>query len=226
MNKLAILLLSTAAATALVIGCSDETPDGSGSSQSTSSSAASSGTGGEMNNFGNMPGYGAQLDRFGRPAINTALNNTFNANMEQKDQAKDDWNADDKSAGWAAMYKAEAAKNLAILDGLDANCGNQILAGKDVAAGRYDTLASVLADDRQWLNSAGTTCDAYLAVEATATQLIPGLDKDCGGRAPKYDVVDMSYSVLATGVPGTVTDGIATPSNVGGELFPYLPAPL
>lgn len=223
MNKLAILLLSTAAATALVIGCSDETTGGSGSSQSTSASAASSGAGGEMNNFGNMPGYGAQIDRFGRPAINTALNNTFNANMEQKDQAKDAWNADDKVAGWAAKYKAEVAKNLAIIDSLDANCGNQLLASKDVAAGRYDTLASVLADDRQWLNANATSCDVYLGVEANATMLVP--NQDCGGRALKYDVIDISYSALAAGSLVGVTDGIGPPNSVGGEVFPYLAAP-
>lgn len=223
MKKLAILLLSSAAATALVIGCSDEPSTSGDSTQSTSSSAASSGAGGEMNNFGDMPGYGAQLDRMGRPAINTALNNTFNANMEQKDQAKDAWNADDKAAGWAMKNKAEVAKNLAVLDALDGNCGNQLLAGKDVAAGRYDTLASVLADDRLWLNANGTSCDVYLGVEANATMLVPNMD--CGGRAMKYDVVDISYSALAAGALMGVTDGIAKPTYVDGEIFPYLSAP-
>jgi hypothetical protein len=223
MNKLAILLLSTAAATALVIGCSDETGTGSGSSQSTSSSATSSGAGGEMNNFGNMPGYGAQLDRFGRPAINTALNNTFSDNMEQKDQAKDAWNADDKVDGWPMKYRAEIAKNLAVLDALDATCGNQLLAGKDVVAGRYDTLANILADDRQWLNANGTSCDIYLGVEANAVPILPNMD--CGGRALKYDVIDISYSALAAGALMGVTDDIAAGSSVGGEIFPYLGVP-
>src|SRR5438045_6193332 len=39
------------------------------------------------------PALGAQIDRMGRPAINTALNNTFNADAASKGKAKDAYNA-------------------------------------------------------------------------------------------------------------------------------------
>jgi hypothetical protein len=40
-----------------------------------------------------MPALGAQVDRMGRPAINTAANNTFNTNAVAADAAKDAYNA-------------------------------------------------------------------------------------------------------------------------------------
>jgi hypothetical protein len=48
---------------------------------------------------------------------------------------------------------------------------------------------------------------------------------DCGGRKLSYDVIDISYSVLATGMPQGVTDGIDKPANVDGATFPYLADP-
>lgn len=89
--------------------------------------------------------------------------------------------------------------------------------------GRYATLAGALGDDRLWLNTAATTCGAYLAVEANATGVLPNMD--CGGRTLAYDVIDVSYSVLATGMLSGVTDGVAKPNDVDGEIFPYLAPP-
>jgi hypothetical protein len=140
--------------------------------------------------------------------------------------AKDGYNADDDRATWANDYTAEFAANLAIYDGLDANCGNQLLAGPMPVAGRYDTLASVLTDDQLWVNSDSGTCGVYLAVEADATGIIP--NNDCGGRAPAYDVIDVTYSVLAVGAPSGVTDGDVT-DDVDGDAdpaaFPFLTGP-
>ncbi len=170
---------------------------------------------------GNAPSLGLQIDRMGRPAINTALNATFDADMARKDAAKDAYNAAGPDK-WTT-FEVEMRKNLAILDSLDGNCGNQLLAGK--GADRYATLASVLANDEIFVNTASGTCGVYLGVEARAVA-IPGVPDNCGGRTPLEDVIDRSYSVLAagilTGVDDTITKDDATHDIT---TFPWLAAP-
>lgn len=180
------------------------------------------------------PALGAQIDRMGRPAINTALNATFELDAGTKGAKKDSYNADGVQAGWA-KYAPEQAANLALFDCLDTVCGNQLLAQDGGSAPTnlkvYGALASVTADDRLWLNTAGTTCTTYLAVEGNATMLVP--NTDCGGRGLAYDVMDVTYSIVSTGgigIPGaatTVSDGIdADPAKTGGTTFPFLANPL
>jgi hypothetical protein len=150
------------------------------------------------------------------------LNNTFTADVT-RDPARDSYNADKDPSGWVATYKAEVAKNLAIYDGVDQNCHNQAAHDDDAGANRYATLAGLLADDRQWLNTASTTCTTYLGVELNATGL--SANTDCGGRSLGYDVIDTTYSVV-TGATGA-TDGIsAVAAKTNGTAFPYLAAPL
>jgi hypothetical protein len=175
------------------------------------------------------PALGAQIDRMGRPAINTALNHTFDPIATTKGAAKDAYNQDNAQAGWSAKYTAEQSGNLAVFDGLDRNCGNQFLASQDAGSTTntevYGVLASVTADDRLWLNTAGASCTTYLAVEANATKIIP--NTDCGGRGLSYDVIDSTYSVVAIGAVAGVGDGIdADPAKTGGTTFPFLAAPV
>ncbi|KFE68948.1 DUF4331 family protein [Hyalangium minutum] len=171
-----------------------------------------------------VPTLGTLIDRMGRPAINAALIGTFEADANTTNAAKDSYNVS-LQASWSG-YSANIASSLSILDGLDAQCGNQLLAGPTDAAGRYNTLAGVLAEDQLYVNTASTTCGQYLAVEANAVNVVP--NNDCGGRAPNYDVIDTSFSVLAAGVLTGVTDGI----NADGDgnihshtAFPFLAAP-
>ena len=164
------------------------------------------------------------IDRMGRPAINTALNNTFAADANAAGTAKDNYNKAAVSA-WTSNA-TEFAKNLAILDSLDTNCGNQLLAGTTATAGRYNTLAGVLADDQLYVNTASSTCSQYLAVEANAVNVVP--NNDCGGRTLTYDVIDTSYSVLAAGALAGVGDDINSDSDgaiQSNTAFPFLAAP-
>ncbi|MEZ4296029.1 MAG: hypothetical protein R3B70_13720 [Polyangiaceae bacterium] len=180
------------------------------------------GTGGTGGSFPPAPKLGAQIDRMGRPAINTALNHTFDNNPEQADQAKDGYNAAGK-AMWSS-YVSEIQTNLAILDSLDTDCGNQLLA--DAAKNdpsRYATLAGALADDRLYVNADGGACTTYLAVEADATGILA--NTDCGGRRLAYDVIDISYSVLAAGALSGVGDDVDVSTAAKGEVFPHLAAP-
>ncbi len=188
------------------------------------------------------PALGAQIDRLGRPAINTALTGTFDPNPTTRGAKKDAYNQDNAQAGWNPKYIPEQAANLAVFDSLDTKCGNQFLAQDAGAAGGpntkvYGALAGITADDRLWLNTAATSCATYLAVEANfaATHgLIPPslANNDCGGRSLGFDVIDITYSIVATGgigTPGaatTVTDGVsADPVKTAATAFPYLAPP-
>ena len=70
------------------------------------------------------PTLGAQIDRMGRPAINTLLNHGFDPTAAAG-TAKDTYNADADPSNWVTAYTAEFTKNLGILDALDTGfCGN------------------------------------------------------------------------------------------------------
>jgi hypothetical protein len=168
------------------------------------------------------PKLGTQVDRMGRPAINTALNHTFDPDAAARTGAKDAWNGDANDSTWAATYTAEVEKNLAIFDALDGACGNQALADTTKTdATRYATLGAALADDRLWLDTSASVCSVYLAVEANATKLMT--NTDCGGRQLGYDVIDQTFSLLAVGAPSGVTDGV--PAKTSSATLPYLAAP-
>lgn len=170
-----------------------------------------------------VPTLGVAIDRMGRPAISTALYHTFTANQQQKDIAKDEWNGNDHPRGWS-FYVPELALSLAVLDSVDTICGNQLLADmtKDDPS-RYELLATILSDDRLYVDTAASTCSAYLAVEAEAVG-VPS--DDCGGRRPAYDVIDVSYTILTTGkLDESVGDEIGISDAASGESFPHLLAP-
>lgn len=174
------------------------------------------------------PTLGTQIDRMGRPAINTALNKQFSPDATARAAAKDGYNTSSDPTGWIA-FAQEFAANLAIIDGLDRNCGNQVLAAPAVDGGippdRYLTLAAALTDDKLYVNSTSGTCTTFLAVEANATGLL--VNNDCGGRTPGMDVIDIVYSALAAGLGSMVTDGIGADSNPNhsATTFPFLAAP-
>jgi hypothetical protein len=177
-----------------------------------------------------MPHIGAvQIDRMGRAGVNTALTNPFFRESvlteEQMHEAiLDAYNAASKPRRWATNFSSEIAANLAILDSLDTVCGNQLLAGPSPVAGRYDSLAAVLADDQLYVNTRSGTCGQYLAVEANAVGIT---NNDCGGRTPLEDTIDTTYSLLAAGALAGVTDGIPVDGDGTASLtdFPFLDRP-
>src|SRR6185369_16750954 len=100
------LMISLIAVTSLGCGDSGGGADGGGPDMAASSNPT-------------PPTLGAQIDRMGRPAINTALTNPFDivAGMTV-DQVKDAYNAEGAEAMWASKFAKNIATNLAILDGL------------------------------------------------------------------------------------------------------------
>jgi Domain of unknown function (DUF4331) len=167
------------------------------------------------------PTLGKQIDRMGRPAINTAITAPFAA-AATHDMNQDMYNAATPST--AMSFEAAFEANLAILDSLDRNCGNQFAADKTKTdATRYKPLADVLLDDQLYVDTSSATCAVYLGVEANATHIIP--NTDCGGRTLTEDVADVSYSVLATGMVSGVTDGVNADDKTTSATFPFLAAP-
>ncbi len=214
---------------------------GNGGSSGGAGMDASAGTGGTGNTEAGTadagpPMLGMQIDRLGRPGVNTALTDPFDiVPAMTKDEVKNAYNAEADPAQWSGKFKGYIATNLAILDALDSTassegCGNQLAIGAATDGGavtRYNGLSTVLVDDRLYLNtkvgdSGSLTCGQYLAVEANATNIVP--NGDCGGRTPKYDVIDTTYSALAAGLLSGVSDGVGPDGKVT-DTFPFLAAP-
>jgi len=210
---------------------------------------------GDADQPGEPPQLGKQIDRMGRPAINTLLDGL----RDMTDVAtlkKDAYNAVTDPAGWGMApvvsgrsIAAELAANLALLDVLDqgngtipgpVGCKNQILyngnprGGGTTGSTSYDTLAGLLADDMLYVDTTKSTCNMYLSIEidvGTAGQI---QHMHCGGRAPTHDVIDVSYSLLIAGLNGftvqpglipLISDGVAVHADVSDATFPFFGAP-
>lgn len=169
-----------------------------------------------------------QIDRMGRAGVNTALTDPFFQPNQAEEQERHDanalaYNSNSNPNQWSEQFAAPIQTSLAILDSLDEDCGNQLVA--DQAAPRYSFLAEVLADDRLYVNTISGTCNQYLAVEANAVGV---LNSDCGGRTPLADTIDTTYSVLAAGALSGVGDGITQDADGthSNSAFPFLDDPL
>jgi hypothetical protein len=145
-------------------------------------------------------GTTVQIDRMGRPAINTAL-----IDLLASTGKKDAYNAAADRATWAPQFEGEMASNLAALDTLDGVVGNALLPPA--------TLASVLVDDRLVVDTGIASCDAYLAVELGVPQ--------CGGRTLARDVMDDTLGAVVG--PG-VSDYVGNDSAFLAD-FPFLAEP-
>ncbi len=179
-------------------------------------------TGPEARGADNPPTLGTQIDRIGRPAITSALVGTF-LPSEDADPLKDAYNAAADQGDWT-VYASDIAFSLGVLDALDTNCGNQLLAGSG-ADGPYDALAAVLVDDQLYVHSERTTCGVYLGLEAELVGAVEDGVGGCGGRMLDDDVIDRSYSVLAAGILTGIDDTITANDVPNMDTFPFVAAP-
>jgi hypothetical protein len=163
-----------------------------------------------------------RIDRAGRVAISAALISTFdpdnrNANLDRYN----------KSGNANRAFLPIIETSLAVLDGLDNVCGNQLAAGPEAAPGRYNGLATALDDDQLYLFSDRPgTSSVYLGVEAEALELLSEGQGSGGGRVPGDDVVRRSYSVLVNGSFDDIDDLVGSDDEVHDiDVFPFLAEP-
>ena len=157
-----------------------------------------------------------QLDRMGRPLTTNALL----APLGPEDVAadlKERYNL--QTPATADAFVPEIEKGLALYDGFDGVCGNQWLADGTVPLGsRYRKLARLMADDRLWIDSSLGECRKFFAVELD--------QRDCGGRSPIVDALDVYRAVLVNGTTTGFEDGVDQDDRQHSEhSFPFLAAP-
>lgn len=212
-----------------------------GSGAGTSDGGAGGGTGGEGGEGGSgppaIPELGTQLERMGRPAINTATNETFitlaggspgpTTNVIRSN-SQDAYNEAVNGSEDAESFITTAALQLTVLDSLDGECGNQPFYGfmiteddegnpvdcSDLTTAPpglcYGPLATALNNDVLWVKTDAETCGIYLGLEADFGNLVP--NDDCGGRRPIDDVIRTTYSVVAGA--GTFDPEGTTPTTI------------
>ena len=165
---------------------------------------------------------GRQLDRMGRPLTENALLAPFGPDRVA-DELKERFNATTPAA--AAQFAPEIEKGLQLYDSLDGTCGNQLLAGAEPAT-RYRALASLLADDRLWVDSSARVCERFFAVELAHAAGRRTLADDCGGRTITQDAIDVYRSLLVMGKATGVDDGVTGDDGEHSPTqFPFLAAP-
>lgn len=169
------------------------------------------------------PTLGPQIDRAGRPAISTALVATFSADADARSTARNAYNRAGQD-DWTD-FAPEITTSLGILDSLNGVCGDQLLAA-DSGTDVYAALRGVLLDDRLYVNSSATTCGVYLGVEGEAIDALGAGEGGCGGRTPNDDVIERSYSVLASPALAGIDDLVTGDErDHSATEFPFLAGP-
>ncbi len=167
-----------------------------------------------------QPALGPPIERIGRALTGNALIGPIDPG-DASALRKEVYNRAAPPA-WP-QFTPDFERTLGLYDSFDGTCGNQWLADRD-PAGRYRALATLFADDRLWIDSHVTTCTQYLAVERAA--LGTAALRDCGGRTPPEDAVDVFRSLLILGATTGVEDGIAADDHAASTTtFPFLAAP-
>ena len=168
---------------------------------------------------------GRQIDRAARPLTGNALLGTI-ASEDESNRLKEQYNA--ATPATSSQFVGEIQKGLALYDGFDGRCGNQLLADREeISSARYRALATLLADDRLWVNSVSAVCTQLFAVELASLAGRTELANDCGGRSPNYNAVNIYRSLLVDGTNSSVDDGLDHDEREhSAAVFPFLAAPL
>ncbi len=158
-----------------------------------------------------------QIDRMGRPAINTALNQAFTDATPTSgpgDAAKDAYNADKSVGTWRASYVSEFAQNLAILDVLDGGLEGNGICEQGELVGNDD--CSTLA------GTAPLGCGNQIAYSTTGTTNVTAYGTLAGLLADDRLYLDTSRSTCGLYLAvefGVVTGGGNT--TCGGRAPAY-----
>jgi len=166
---------------------------------------------------------GTRIDRMGRPLTGNALLAPLEAD-EVSDQMKIAYN--EATPSTSAQFVPEIEKSLALYDGYDGKCGNQLMIdAKAPPEHRYRRMAELLADDRLWVNSTSGSCTQLFGLEMAAAGDVRYRD-DCGGRALDYDAVNVYRSLLAAGRNTGIDDGVHRDEvQHSNTVFPFVAPP-
>ena len=164
-----------------------------------------------------------RLNREGRPMSANALLGLLQPD-DVADSLKEEYNA--RTPATSGKFIPEMQRALALYDGFDGKCGNQLLADPQAPpAARYRALAAVLADDRLWINSASGVCTQLFAVELASLAGHSALATDCGGRTPLYDAANVWRALMVNGTTD-FDDGLRHDDHEhSATVFPFLAPP-
>jgi len=165
-----------------------------------------------------------QIDRMGRPLTTNALLATLGS-ADVANELKERYNL--ATPATADAFVPEIEKGLALYDGFDGVCGNQFLVDRRVPLeSRYLKLARMMADDRLWIDSRFGECRQFFAVELANAPGKKIKSKDCGGRSPLVDAVDVYRAVLVNGTTTGFEDGVDQDDQQHSvDRFPFLAPP-
>jgi hypothetical protein len=193
------------------------------------------------------PTLGVQIDRLGRPAINTMLIGLLTTPAAAQTARKDAYNHAPDPAAWGTTLlepgvsvEQDLEVNLAVFDALDkglsitkAGCGNAMSYAGPANPASYQAAADLLADDQLYVDTSRTTCSVYLALEIEQVSAGSFVHTTCGGRTLTHDAIDVTYSMLAASYYGLdpavdlgprLHDGVAAHTDVK-DTFPFLGPP-
>jgi hypothetical protein len=175
-----------------------------------------------------FPKLGLMIDRMGRPTTGRILIGGMLPDGPAKDRALDEYDRTEEF-NWTT-YEAEIAASLATFDALDSRasagdgCGNVEWYTPPTTSISYATMARLFADDRLFVDTRFALCATYFSVERAAIRNEPRTT--CGGRAPSYDVIDDTLSILIQGAGSpSISDGVDSHSDASDSAFPFLGAP-
>ncbi|MGE0548375.1 MAG: hypothetical protein AB7O24_02300 [Kofleriaceae bacterium] len=181
---------------------------------------------------------GPQLDRMGRPYVSNLLIAPLD-DLVPRTAKRDAYNQADDPSTWATILidpsanpprtiVAELAANIALYDPISFTggpnvCGTSLMYQSPASLTSYLAAATLLADDRIYVDTTKATCEAYLAVELGVAQSVSG----CGGRTPLVDTFDVTYTALATGLLAAAGfgDDVSAHDDVSATAFPFLGNP-
>jgi hypothetical protein len=165
-----------------------------------------------------------RLDRMARPFVgNTLLGAAPFSTDTPSGAERERYNR--ATPATSAAYVPRIRRSLALHDGLDGQCGNQLLA-KRTLVGRYDELSRVFADDRLWVNGGSRVCNQLFAVELAVLARRKAYRTDCGGRSPVYNMPDVWRSLLVSGTTDSVDSGLHQDEHApSATQFPFLAPP-
>jgi hypothetical protein len=196
------------------------------------------------------PALGMQIDRMGRAAISTALVGLLAPAGPAKTAQKDAYDHASDPATWkttmlqtGVTIERELEVNLAVFDAIDKDfltpqgtqpgCGNALGYSGPPRPTSYVVAADLFADDQLYVDTSKPACTVYLALEIEQASGADPVHTTCGGRMLTGDVIDVTYSVLASGLGGLdlagdlsprIHDGIAAHDDVT-VAFPFLGVP-